>query len=86
LTTRRADGEAEKLAVLRLNPDFYRMMVRADAIVDGLGAVGGVTGEGIAQQMELFTEATSELGRRESRSAGDAPAAARRVSQPTIRI
>jgi hypothetical protein len=55
-------GEAEKLALLRLNPEMYRLMVRADAIVDGLGAVGGVTGEAIEQQMGMFLETAGELG------------------------
>ena len=55
-------GEGEQLARLRLDPEFKRMMTRADAIVDGLGAVGGVIGDGITEQMRMFVEAAGELG------------------------
>jgi hypothetical protein len=55
-------GDAVKLALLRLNPEFQRIMVRANTIVEGLGAVGGVTGESLTRQMELFTEAADDLG------------------------
>jgi hypothetical protein len=39
-----------------------RLMVRANAIVEGLGAVGGVTGDGVAQQLAAFLEASGSLG------------------------
>lgn len=55
-------GEAEELARLRTSTEFQQMMIRADAIADRLGAVGGVTGEGIAKQMGMFLEAASALG------------------------
>lgn len=55
-------GEGEKLARVRLSPEMRRLMVRADAIVDCLGAVGGVTGDGVAKQMGMFLETATELG------------------------
>jgi hypothetical protein len=55
-------GEGEKLARVRMSPEMRRLMVRADAIVDGLGAVGGVTGDSVAQQMGMFLKTASELG------------------------
>ena len=54
-------GEREKLARLRVSAEMERLMVRANVIVDGLGAVGGVTGEGVMRQLGMFLEATSAL-------------------------
>ena len=55
-------GEREKLARLRASEEMERLMVRANVIVDGLGAVGGVTGEGVMRQMTMFLEASASLG------------------------
>jgi hypothetical protein len=55
-------GEGEKLARVRMSSEMERLMVRANAIVDCLGAVGGVTGDGVARQLGMFLEAASTLG------------------------
>jgi len=55
-------GEAEKLARVRMSAEMLQMMVRADLVVDGLGAVGGVIGDGVGRQMAMFQEASSALG------------------------
>ena len=54
-------GTAEQMNAVREDEDFQREMVRADLIVDGLGVIGGYTGEGIASQMEMFNEAVSRV-------------------------
>jgi hypothetical protein len=54
-------GEREKLARVRASEEMERLLVRAGMIVEGLGAVGGLTGEGIAQQLAAFLEASASL-------------------------
>ena len=54
-------GEREKLARVRASEEMERLLVRANLIVEGLGAVGGFTGEGVARQMAAFREASSSL-------------------------
>lgn len=54
-------GEREKLARVRASEEMEGLLVRANLIVDGLGAVGGFTGEGVARQMAVFREASSSL-------------------------
>ena len=54
-------GEREKLARVRASEEMERLLVRAGMIVEGLGAVGGFTGEGIARQMAAFLEASASL-------------------------
>jgi hypothetical protein len=38
-----------------------RLLVRANLIVEGLGAVGGFTGEGVARRLAAFLEASGDL-------------------------
>lgn len=54
-------GERDKLDRVRASEEWGRLMVRANLIVEGLGAVGGVTGDGVARQMGMYLEAASEL-------------------------
>ena len=54
-------GEREKLARVRASEEMERLLVRANLIVEGLGAVGGFTGEGIARRLAVFLEASGEL-------------------------
>jgi len=55
-------GEREKLARVRASEEMEHLLVRANVIVEGLGAVGGFTGDGVARQMAAFFEALSSLG------------------------
>jgi hypothetical protein len=55
-------GEAEKLARVSASPEMRQMMLRANLIVDGLGAVGGVVGDAVSRQMGMFLEASKTLG------------------------
>jgi hypothetical protein len=55
-------GEREKLGRVRASEKMEQLMVRADVIVEGLGAVGGVTGEAVRRRMAAFLEASGSLG------------------------
>lgn len=55
-------GEREKVARVRASEEMEQLMVRANVIVEGLGAVGGVTGEGVMRRMAAFLEASRSLG------------------------
>ncbi len=55
-------GEREKLASLRVDPEFVRMSARAAMVVDGIGVVGASLGEGLQETVSTFQEIISELG------------------------
>jgi hypothetical protein len=55
-------GAREKLARVRASEEMEGLLVRANLIVDDLGAVGGFTGEAIARRMTAFGEAAGSLG------------------------
>ena len=52
---------ADQLHAVQDDEDFQREIVRADLLVDGIGVVGGYTGEGIAAQMELYQQAVAQV-------------------------
>ena len=54
-------GSEEKLALLRVDPEFVRLSTRADLIVEGLGVIGAALGEGLEQAIATYQEAISEL-------------------------
>ena len=54
-------GEGERLARVGASAEMQRLMVRANVIVEGLGAVGGDIGEGVARRLAAFLEASSSL-------------------------
>ena len=54
-------GSAESLAALRADDEFARIISRASLVVDNLGVVGAVLGDGIPEQMGRYQEAISEL-------------------------
>ena len=54
-------GAREKLARVRASEEMERLLVRANLIVEGLGAVGGFTGEGVARRLAAFLEASGDL-------------------------
>jgi len=54
-------GERQKLAALRVDPEFVRMSTRASMVVDRIGVVGGSLGDGVQNTVSIFQEAISEL-------------------------
>ena len=49
-------GSAEQMNAVRSDEEFERRTTRADLIVDGLGTVGALVGEGIARGMGIYQE------------------------------
>lgn len=54
-------GEGEKLDEVRRDEEFQRLLTRANLIVEGLGAVPGVTGDELAAQMSRGQAQLDEL-------------------------
>ena len=54
-------GEPAKLAEVRARDDFQRLVVRAGLIIENLGVVSAVTGEGLNEQMGVFAAQIEEL-------------------------
>ncbi len=54
-------GEPEKLARLSASEEFAQFATRANLLVERLGIVGGVTGDGGTRQMAAFLEASASL-------------------------
>ncbi|NLT07435.1 MAG: hypothetical protein GXY03_14160 [Solirubrobacterales bacterium] len=50
-------GSAEQCASVRGRDDFQRVLARAGLVVDHLGVVDATLGEGIPDQMAVYTEA-----------------------------
>jgi hypothetical protein len=50
-------GDAEKLSVLRVDPDFEAVILRAGLIVDNIGVVGAAMGARLERQMASYTDA-----------------------------
>jgi hypothetical protein len=57
-------GSAEQIAALRQDEEFVRNTIDAELIVDGLRHIEGYTNEGVAQQMEMYTEAIGRVPQR----------------------
>jgi hypothetical protein len=49
-------GDAEKLAALRVEEEFQRVIMRAGLVVDGVGVVGASMGARLERLMEAYTE------------------------------
>jgi hypothetical protein len=54
-------GTGAQIDAIQDDPEFLRMMTDAQLIVDDLCTCEGWTGEGVAQMMEMFREATSKV-------------------------
>jgi hypothetical protein len=54
-------GEREQLARVRTSVEMEHLLIRAGLVVEGLGAIGGFTGEGIARRTAAFREAAGSL-------------------------
>jgi hypothetical protein len=55
-------GSAEQCGALQADEEFRRAMIDAGLIVENLGAVPAVTGEGVGREMELYNEAVRKVG------------------------
>lgn len=56
-----AKGSTDQINALRANDDLGRLTTRAAMIVDNVGVVGGSTGEGIQESIEIYQQAIDEL-------------------------
>jgi hypothetical protein len=54
-------GSHEQLNEVGGDDEFLRLTTRAGLIIEGLGVVRAVVGDGLQHQIELFQQATSEL-------------------------
>jgi hypothetical protein len=54
-------GSQEQLNTLRIDEEFERMLTRVDLIVEGLGLVDALLGEGIARTMGIYTSEIDKL-------------------------
>jgi len=54
-------GSEDKLAQLRVDDEFVRLSTRASLIVEGIGVIGVVLGDGLEQSIGTYQQAISEL-------------------------
>jgi hypothetical protein len=54
-------GERERLARMRMSPEFRRVVVRAGLCLDGVGVVEASVNDGVMDSMQQFTDAVGEL-------------------------
>jgi hypothetical protein len=54
-------GSQEQIAAVRANEDFQRLNARAAAIVDGLGIIDAVLGDGLGPAISTFQEVIEEF-------------------------
>ena len=54
-------GSYDQIATVRGNADFQRINARAAAVVDGLGIIDAVLGDGIAEAIATYQEVIAEL-------------------------
>ena len=57
-----AQGDSDKLAHLRMSPEFIRINARAQAVVQHFGIVGASTGQELQQLFEMFEQVSKDLG------------------------
>jgi hypothetical protein len=55
-------GEPQALAGVRFSDEFERLLTRAGSIIDSLGVILAYSGDALARQMELFSQAADEFG------------------------
>lgn len=55
-------GTVDQMNAVRAEEEFQRLTLRADLVVDGLGIVGALMGDGLAQSMGLYQAELSALG------------------------
>lgn len=57
-------GSAAQLAALREDEEFMRLQIDVGLIVDDLRIVEGFTGDGIARQVQMYTDAIAKVPQR----------------------
>jgi hypothetical protein len=55
-------GSDEQCAALTSDDEFRRAMTDAGLIVENLGAVPAITGEGVGREMEIYSESVRKVG------------------------
>jgi hypothetical protein len=55
-------GDRKAMAEVRFSDEFERLLIRAGAIIDGLGVIPAYGGEALAKQMAVFDEVAGEFG------------------------
>jgi hypothetical protein len=55
-------GSADQCAALQMDGEFRRACIDADLIVDNFGVVPAATGNTVAEQMTMYTEALRKVG------------------------
>ena len=55
-------GTTDQITAVLSDEEFERRTTRADLIVEGLGTVGALVGEGIARGMGIYQEEIAALG------------------------
>ena len=54
-------GSAEQIAAIKEDEEYNRLLIDVGMIIDGMHVCEGFTGEGISQQMALYTEALAKV-------------------------
>lgn len=54
-------GSAEQMNAVREDEEFRRLMASVGLIVDDMRVVGGLTGDGIAREMEIYTSEIAKV-------------------------
>lgn len=54
-------GSTAQLAALRADEEFRRLQIEVGMIIDGQRVVEGYTGEGVASEMTLYSEAAGKV-------------------------
>ena len=54
-------GEREKLAKLRVDREFERRTIRAGLVVNSLGVVGALVGQGVSEGLVTYQQQLDEL-------------------------
>jgi hypothetical protein len=55
-------GTVDQMNAVRADEEFQRLTLRADLVIDGLGIVGALMGDGLAQSMGVYQGEVSALG------------------------
>jgi hypothetical protein len=58
------EGSAGQISALRLDEEFRRNQLDAQLVVDDLRQIEGWTNEGIAREMEMYTDAIAKIPQR----------------------